>query len=84
MKPQVKYTHITERCSSIIKAFASLRIEQQTGDTVSAAYWRLREGKGLLTPFDKEKRSTSGANSLPMSANTQLPHIPSTTNSVLN
>ena len=54
MKPQVKYTHITERCSSIIKAFASLRIEQQTGDTVSAAYWRLREGKGLLTPFDKE------------------------------
>lgn len=54
MKRQTKYTHITERCSSIIKAFASLQIEQQTGDSVSAAYWRLREGKGLLTPFDKE------------------------------
>lgn len=54
MKRQTKYTHITERCSSIIKAFASLQIEQQTSDTVSAAYWRLREGKGLLTPFDRE------------------------------
>lgn len=54
MKRQTKYTHITERVSSIIKAFASLQIEQQTSDTVSAAYWRLREGKGLLTPFDRE------------------------------
>lgn len=54
MKRQTKYTHITERCSSIIKALASLQIEQQTSDTVSAAYWRLREGKGLLTPFDRE------------------------------
>lgn len=34
MKRQTKYTHLTERCSSIIKAFASLQIEQQTGNTV--------------------------------------------------
>ena len=49
-----KYTHITERCSSILRDFASSRIEQQTGQPVSRAYWRLRDGLGLLTISDSE------------------------------
>jgi hypothetical protein len=48
-----KYTHITERCSSILRDFASSRIEQQTGQPVSRAYWRLRDGLGLLTIRDQ-------------------------------
>lgn len=49
-----KYTHITERCNSLIKTLTAMRLKALTGDSFSAAYWRLREGKGLLTPSEKQ------------------------------
>lgn len=51
---QTKYTHITARCSQLLKALCYVTLERCTGDTLSTAYWRLREGKGLLSYKDKQ------------------------------
>lgn len=51
---KTKYTHITARCSQLLKALTYVTLERCTGDTLSSAYWRLKEGKGLLTYKDKE------------------------------
>lgn len=49
---KTKYTHITARCSQLMKALCYVTLEQ-TEDTLSTTYWRLREGKGLLNSEDK-------------------------------
>lgn len=49
----VKYTHLIERCSSFLKIGAAWRLKKH-GYTFSEAYWRLRDGKGLLSQYDKE------------------------------
>jgi len=48
-----KYTHRIEKCCQLLKALCYVTLEKYTGDTLSCAYWRLREGKGLLTYEDK-------------------------------
>lgn len=48
-----KYTHRIEKCCQLLKALCYVTLERYTGDTLSCAYWRLREGKGLLTYEDK-------------------------------
>lgn len=50
-----KYTHRIEKCCQLLKALCYVTLERYTGDTLSCAYWRLREGKGLLTYEDKRK-----------------------------
>lgn len=51
-----KYTHLTERCSSFMRTGAAWRLKAH-GYTFSEAYWRLREGKGLLCAYDRETLS---------------------------
>lgn len=52
-KNMTKYTHLTERCSSFMRSGAAWRLKAH-GYTFSEAYWRLREGKGLLCAYDRE------------------------------
>ena len=52
-KNMAKYTHLTERCSSFMRTGAAWRLKAH-GYTFSEAYWRLREGKGLLCAYDRE------------------------------
>ena len=49
----VKYTHLIERCSSFLRTGVAWRLKQH-GYSFSQAYWRLREGKGLLSLYDQE------------------------------
>lgn len=49
-----KYTHIIEGCSQLLKAYNYVILEKCTGDTLSSAYWRLREGNGLVTYQDRK------------------------------
>lgn len=49
----VKYTHLIERCSGFLKTGVAWRLKEH-GYTFSEAYWRLREGKGLLSSYDQE------------------------------
>lgn len=49
-----KYTHIIEGCSQLLKAYNYVVLEKCTGDTLSSAYWRLREGNGLVTYQDRK------------------------------
>lgn len=49
----VKYTHLTERCSGFLRTGAAWKLKEH-GYTFSAAYWRLREGKGLMSAYDQE------------------------------
>ena len=49
----VKYTHLTERCSGFLRTGAAWKLKEH-GYTFSAAYWRLREGKGLMAAYDQE------------------------------
>ena len=49
----VKYTHLIERCSSFLRTGVAWRLKQH-GYSFSQAYWRLREGKGLLSSYDQE------------------------------
>lgn len=58
MDKQKKYTHLIENCNSLIKEYTDLTLERCTGDTISIAYWRLREGKGLQTYTDKNNLDT--------------------------
>ena len=49
----VKYTHLIERCSSFLRTGVAWRLKQH-GYSFSEAYWRLRDGKGLLSSYDQE------------------------------
>ena len=49
----VKYTHLIERCSSFLRTGVAWRLKEH-GYSFSEAYWRLREGKGLLSSYDQE------------------------------
>lgn len=49
----VKYTHLIERCSSFLRTGVAWRLKEH-GYSFSQAYWRLREGKGLLSSYDQE------------------------------
>lgn len=49
----VKYTHLIERCSGFLKTGVAWKLKEH-GYTFSEAYWRLREGKGLLSSYDQE------------------------------
>lgn len=48
-----KYTHLVERCSSFLRTGVAWRLKEH-GYTFSEAYWRLREGKGLVSLYDQE------------------------------
>lgn len=48
-----KYTHITGRCSGFLRTGVSVRLKRHNY-TMSEAYWRLREGKGLISAYDQE------------------------------
>lgn len=48
-----KYTHRIEKCCPLLRALCYVKLEQYTGETLSRTYWRLQEGKGLLTYQDK-------------------------------
>lgn len=49
----VKYTHLIERCSSFLRTGVAWRLKQH-GYSFSEAYWRLRDGKGLVSSSDQE------------------------------
>lgn len=49
----VKYTHLIERCSSFLRTGIAWRLKPH-GYTFTGAYWRLREGKGLISAYDQE------------------------------
>lgn len=49
----VKYTHLIERCSGFLKTGVAWKLKEH-GYTFSEVYWRLREGKGLLSSYDQE------------------------------
>jgi len=49
----VKYTHLIERCSSFLRTGVAWRLKQH-GYSFSEAYWRLRDGKGLVSSYDQE------------------------------
>ncbi|MBR5612302.1 MAG: hypothetical protein IKW43_04065, partial [Bacteroidaceae bacterium] len=49
----VKYTHLIERCSSFLRTGVAWKLKEH-GYTFSEAYWRLRDGKGLLSSYDQE------------------------------
>ena len=48
-----KYTHITGRCSGFLRTGVSVRLKRHNY-TMSEAYWRLREGKGIVSSYDQE------------------------------
>ena len=54
MENYLKNKHIISRCNSLLKAMTINALEWYTGDNISVAYWRLRNGKGLLTYNDKK------------------------------
>ena len=58
MDKQKKYTHLIENCNSLVKAYTEIILEKYTGDSLSTAYWRLRDGKGLQTYTDKSNLNT--------------------------
>ena len=49
----MKYTHLTGKCSKFLKMGAAVRLKRHNY-TLSAAYWRLREGKGLISAYDQK------------------------------
>ena len=48
-----KYTHLVERCSGFLRTGVAWRLKRH-GYTFSETYWRLRDGKGLISLYDKE------------------------------
>lgn len=54
MERKRKYTHITAKVSPIVRAISKWRMDVTCGITLSEAYWRLCEGKGLVNRQDKE------------------------------
>ena len=53
MERKKKYTHIIEKAVRFLKIGVSLRLKQHSY-TMSDAYWRLRDGKGLISSYDQE------------------------------
>lgn len=49
----MKYTHITGQCNKFLKTGAAVRLKRHNY-TLSAAYWRLRGGKGLISAYDQK------------------------------
>lgn len=56
----VKYTHLIERCSGFLRTGVAWKLKSH-GYTFSEAYWRLREGKGLQSGYDKESMQLWGS-----------------------
>ena len=54
MDRQKKYTHITARVNKISKLVSKHKLKYLCNYTLSEAYWRLDEGKGLLHIYDQE------------------------------
>lgn len=48
-----KYTHIVEKCSAFLRAGSSVRLKRHNY-TMSEAYWKLRDGKGLVSSYDQK------------------------------
>ena len=55
-----KNTHLIERCSSFLRTGVAWRLKEH-GYTFSEAYWRLRDGKGLVSAYDKESLKLWGS-----------------------
>lgn len=53
MERKKKYTHIIETTNGFLKAGVRCRLKLH-GYSMSEAYWRLRQGKGLVSAYDKE------------------------------
>lgn len=54
MERRKKYTHITARVNKISKLVSKHKLKYLCNYTLSEAYWRLDEGKGLLHIYDQE------------------------------
>lgn len=54
MERRKKYTHITAKCSPVIRAYSAMRLLDVCGMTLSEAYWRQDSGLGLLCLYDNE------------------------------
>lgn len=54
MKRAKKYTHITARCNVTAKRISTWQLKKYCGYTLSEAYWRMEEGKGLMSLYDQE------------------------------
>ena len=54
MERRKKYTHITARVNKISKLVSKCKLKDLCNYTLSEAYWRLDEGKGLLHNYDQE------------------------------
>lgn len=50
----IKYTHLIEKCPSVFRTMTKWRLQETCGYTLSETYWRLREGRGMLSYFDQE------------------------------
>lgn len=58
MKKIKKYTHLTARCYGTAKDISLCQLKRYCGYTLSNAYWRMEEGKGLLSLYDQESFET--------------------------
>ena len=54
MKRNKKYTHLTARCYITAKQISICQLKKYCGYTLSEAYWRLDDGKGLMSLYDQE------------------------------
>lgn len=54
LNKNTKYTHLIERCNVAMRALAKWRCREVCGYTLSEAYWRIRDNKGLMNTFDRE------------------------------
>ena len=53
-----KYTHITARVYKTAKEISICQLKKYCGCTLSDAYWRMEEGKGLVSLYDQESFET--------------------------
>lgn len=54
MERRKKYTHITARVNTISKLVTKCKLKDLCNYTLSEAYWRIDEGKGLVHIYDQE------------------------------
>lgn len=54
MNRSKKYTHLIARCSRTAKRISATQLKKYCGYTLSDAYWRMEEGKGLITLYDQK------------------------------
>ena len=57
MKRNKKYTHITARVYGTAKDVSICQLRKYCNCTLSEAYWRLNDGKGLMSLYDQESFS---------------------------